>query len=222
MIKLAAEVGVDYVKFQSFRARDLNKNYPDYENAYKNYLALELDDWTHMRIIKWCKDYGVKPLFTAFTLERAEFLHDIGMKIVKIGSAEASDEKLFNMCIKMFDEVIVSMGMVSKTSALGYFSHYFTADRLYCLSRYPAPYEDIDFEMIELLNGFSDHTADLRASKKAIEMGVKYVERHFTLSRDLPGKDHLFSSTADEFRELVEYRNYLESIPRYKARWTNA
>ena len=54
MIKLAAEAGVDYIKFQSFRAEDLNKNYPNYEEMYAKYKDLELSIQDHKIIMSLC------------------------------------------------------------------------------------------------------------------------------------------------------------------------
>ena len=90
---------------------------------------------------------------------------------------------------------------------------------LYCISKYPTEYEDIDFDKMQLFDGFSDHTVDLKASKKAIELGVEYIERHFTLGKFLPGKDHFLSSTPDEFKELAKHRNYISNCQTYKRRW---
>ena len=89
----------------------------------------------------------------------------------------------------------------------------------YCISKYPTAYDEIDWDKVVMFDGFSDHTANIDASLKAINLGVEFIERHFTLGKDLPGKDHKISSTVDEFQKLVSERDYVASIQKYKSRW---
>lgn len=215
-IRLAAEAGVDYIKFQSFEADKLNKNWPDFENSYQYYKSLELSECDHAFIISKCKEYGIRPLFTAFTLGQAKMLHSFGLPVVKIASPDAENESLIQYCTENFGNVIISCGMVSERRAHELLK-YHTA--LYCVSRYPCPKEDIDYEKMALFDGFSDHTIGITAAKKAVDMGMGYVERHYTLGKYLPGNDHKFSSTPDEFKELIDYRNYKAKINLYKERW---
>jgi sialic acid synthase SpsE len=90
---------------------------------------------------------------------------------------------------------------------------------LYCISKYPTMNEDVDFERMLYYDGFSDHTQGIEASKKAIDNDVSIIERHFTLGKYLPGRDHFLSSTPDEFKELVDYKNYKNKIKQFKTRW---
>ena len=51
-------------------------------------------------------------------------------------------------------------------------------------------------------SGFSDHSLD-GSSCSCCCLGACIVEKHFTSNRNLPGPDQWFSSTPDEFSELV-------------------
>jgi len=217
-IKLLAEAGVDYIKWQSFNAEKLNPAWPDYEKSKEYYRSVELSPSDHTFIISKCKEYGMKPLFTAFSLDKAKMLKELGINIVKIASPDADNEPLMQYCTENFSNMLVSCGMVSNRKAHEIIK-YHTA--FYCVSRYPCPKNEIDFDKMALFDGFSDHTADIECAKKAIDMGMEYIERHFTLGKDLPGNDHKFSSTVSEFKELVDYRNYKAKIPLYKGRWSN-
>lgn len=218
-IRRLAEIKVDYIKFQTFTADKLNKNYPDYEKMYKYYKSVELSIETHLLILEMCNKYGIKPLFTAFGIEEALMLLSIGMDKVKIASPDANNVELLDYCKIHFDETIISCGMISPEQYNFLRKKYTYAKFLYCVSKYPTDYEDIDFDKMIFYDGFSDHTIDIRASIKAIGLGVEYVERHFTLGKDLPGKDHKISSTVDEFAKLVAERDYVASIQKYKSRW---
>ena len=52
--------------------------------------------------------------------------------------------------------------------------------------------------------GFSDHTNGTTAAVGATILGACWIEKHFTLSKDLPGPDHWFSMDPPELRVLVD------------------
>jgi sialic acid synthase SpsE len=218
-IKRLAEIGVDYVKFQTFNADKLNKNYPDYDKMYKYYKSVELSRDDHLFIVHNCSKYGIKPLFTAFDIGSALILYNIGCKEVKIASPDADNWDLLDFCDRHFPHMFISCGMISPNNQSKLRSMYKQHSFLYCVSKYPTAFNDIDFDRMVLFDGFSDHTEDIRASLKAISLGMPIIERHFTLGKDLPGKDHKISSTVDEFKELVAERDYVASIEKYKNRW---
>jgi N-acetylneuraminate synthase/N,N'-diacetyllegionaminate synthase len=81
---------------------------------------------------------------------------------------------------------------------------------LHCTSSYPTPAEDVNLARISTLReafnvevGFSDHTNGTTAAIGATILGARWIEKHFTLSKDLPGPDHWFSMDATELRQLV-------------------
>jgi N,N'-diacetyllegionaminate synthase len=219
-IKQASLAGVDIIKFQSFNADNLNKNWPDYQKSYEYYKSVELSREDHFFIIDKCKEYGIEPLFTAFDLDSANLLHTIGQKKVKIASPDADNWELLETCDRLFDVMFISCGMISNTNLRRLREMYKRHTLFYCVSKYPTAYDDIDFDKMVLFDGFSDHTEDINAAKKAIEMGIQYIERHFTLGKYLPGKDHKISSTPDEFRKLVEHRDYIKKCKQFKTRWS--
>ena len=51
--------------------------------------------------------------------------------------------------------------------------------------------------------GLSDHTLDDVAAVAAIALGASVIEKHLTVSRDLPGPDHAASLEPAEFAEMV-------------------
>jgi N,N'-diacetyllegionaminate synthase len=218
MVYQASLTGVDIIKFQTFKADKLNKNWPDYNTAYEYYKNLELSEDDHKFIIGMCAKYKIKGLFTAFDIECADISRRLWQDEVKIASPDAENMELIRYCSEKFNTVYVSTGMCD-LSHIRTLKRFDNVKLFYCISQYPARYEDINFELMQHYDGFSDHTPDIRAAKKAIDQRVPLIERHFTLGKFLPGKDHRFSSTPDEFKELCEYRNYKSKIPLYKERW---
>jgi N,N'-diacetyllegionaminate synthase len=218
-IKRLAEIGVDYVKFQTFNADKLNKDYPDYEKMHKYYKTVELSRDDHLFIMQTCSKYGIKPLFTAFDAESAYMIYGCGIDEVKIASPDADNWDLLEACNKLYNHMFISCGMISHTNLSRLRRMYPEHTYLYCISKYPTSFDEIDWGKVVMFDGFSDHTMTIDASLKAINLGVGIVERHFTLGKDLPGKDHKISSTVDEFQKLVAERDYVASIQKYKSRW---
>ena len=220
MIEDAKECGADYVKFQALDAEELNKEWPDYETNFLYYRANQLKPWMYDHIIGKCKIVGIKPLFTAFSIKMAEMLANLGQKEVKIASPDADNWRLVLYCLNTFDRCFISTGMIGRNKLVT-LKKYLRKDDvlLYCVSKYPTPDKDIDFDKMALFDGFSDHTADIECAKKAIDMGVEWIERHFTLGKYLPGRDHMLSSTPDEVKELCDYRNYVAKCKLFKTRW---
>jgi sialic acid synthase SpsE len=52
--------------------------------------------------------------------------------------------------------------------------------------------------------GLSDHTLGTTVPVAAVSLGAAIVEKHFTLSRSVPGPDSQFSLEPPEFKQLVD------------------
>jgi N-acetylneuraminate synthase len=52
--------------------------------------------------------------------------------------------------------------------------------------------------------GLSDHTLGIAVPVAAVAVGACIVEKHFTLSRDIPSPDSAFSLEPPEFKAMVE------------------
>jgi len=244
MIKSAAEIGIDIIKFQSFKAEKLNPDWPDYQKSYEYYKNVELSEDDHVFIMEKCQEYGIEPLFTAFHLESAEYLRSIGMKSVKIASPDANNWLLIAYCLSHFDRVLISTGLHNYDEIAELVNrvtdYWEKVTLLHCVSLYPTPLEKVNlFHMAALMKtfpsvGFSDHSLGTEAAKIAMCLGTACIEKHFTLDRDLPGKDHKMSATLQEFKELIEWRDTIQKVMycpdkdidaenrKYKRRWINA
>jgi len=82
---------------------------------------------------------------------------------------------------------------------------------LKCTSAYPAPPEEINLRTIPHLAeafgvpvGLSDHTLGIAVPVAAVALEACIVEKHFTLSRDIPGPDSAFSLEPHEFKAMVK------------------
>ena len=82
---------------------------------------------------------------------------------------------------------------------------------LHCVSSYPCSFEIVnlprlyDLEEIHKV-GFSDHTEGIEASVIALSsFNLRYIEKHFTIDNDLPGRDNKFAILPDKLKRLKEY-----------------
>jgi N-acetylneuraminate synthase/N,N'-diacetyllegionaminate synthase len=89
---------------------------------------------------------------------------------------------------------------------------------LHCTSSYPTPAEDVNLRALETLAarfdcpvGLSDHSVGIVAAIGSVALGGCFVEKHFTLDKELPGPDHRFSADPEEIRELVRGIRTLEA-----------
>lgn len=82
---------------------------------------------------------------------------------------------------------------------------------LHCTTEYPAPLEDVNLRAMETLAvefglpvGYSDHTPGTAVPVAAAALGACVIEKHFTISRDLPGPDQRASLEPSELKSMIE------------------
>ena len=82
---------------------------------------------------------------------------------------------------------------------------------LHCTTEYPAPRHQVNLRAMTTLKntfgiscGYSDHTEGHAVSLAAVALGATFIEKHFTLSRTMPGPDHQASVEPPELKALVE------------------
>lgn len=81
---------------------------------------------------------------------------------------------------------------------------------LQCTTSYPAALDDINLRAMDTLRetfhlpvGLSDHSTGIVAAMAAVARGASVIEKHFTLSRDLPGPDHAASLEPQELKHMI-------------------
>jgi N-acetylneuraminate synthase len=83
---------------------------------------------------------------------------------------------------------------------------------LQCTSKYPAPLEALNLNVIPILKqrynvpvGLSDHSMDpIIGPLVAAGLGATIIEKHFTLDRNLPGPDHPFALIPSELELMIK------------------
>ena len=156
-------------------------------------------------------------LFSApFDPTAVEFLDDMGVPAFKVASFEIVDVPLIELMASKGKPIIMSTGMAT----LAEIEQAVRAARgagaeqimlLKCTSSYPAPPEEMNLVSISHLSqtfslpaGLSDHTLGIAVPLAGVALGAALVEKHFTLSRSVPGPDSAFSLEPDELQAMVE------------------
>jgi N,N'-diacetyllegionaminate synthase len=238
LIDVAAEAGVDYVKFQTFkadktvtrkatRATYQDSNTKNKDSQYEMLKKLELSENMHRELIEYCELKRVKFLSTGFDLESLEFLHKLGIPLFKIPSGEITNLPYLRKIASFKKPVVMSTGMADMQEVNEAFQVLLSEGLIkeditiiHCNTEYPTPMEDVNLkamnsigEELEVEIGYSDHTLGIEVPIAAVALGAKVIEKHFTLNRNLPGPDHRASLEPDELKLMVEaIRNIEKAI----------
>lgn len=229
LIDAAVLAGVDYVKFQTFKAEKLvtksakraeyqDKNTEDGDSQFEMLKKLELSAENHYLLMDYCNKKGIKFLSTGFDLESLEFLHQIGIKLAKIPSGEITNYPYLKKMAQLFSEVILSTGMATiqeiKEAIKVLTKNGVSAEKiviLHCNTEYPTPMEDVNLKaMLHIKEefgvnvGYSDHTLGIEVPIAAVALGATVIEKHFTLDKNLPGPDHKASLEPNELKAMVD------------------
>lgn len=230
LIYEAKKAGADAVKFQSFVPKELVAKSASKANYQKendgegtqlemlNKLALTQDEY--LELVRYAKELDICIFSTAFDMESLEFLQSIGQNIWKIPSGEITNLPLLEKISQIKCEnkkIILSTGMSTIPEikfAMNILNNSidtrFTV--LHCNTQYPTLPDDMNLRAVEDLRsisdnwsvGLSDHSEGIVASLVSVGIGISFLEKHFTLDKNMPGPDHKASITPDELKLLCD------------------
>lgn len=186
-------------------------------------IHLPLTDYAGLKAL--CDEEGIGFMSTPFDLVSIDLLAELGQDYFKIPSGEITNLPYLRKIAAIGIPVILSCGMSTLDEIedailvlTGNHPDYPSESKLtrdditvlHCNTQYPTPYQDVNLlamrEIADKLNvktGYSDHTQGIEVSIAAAALGAVVVEKHFTLSRFLPGPDHKASLEPAELREMV-------------------
>lgn len=208
LIDVAADCNCDVIKPQwtsSAERMCARRQAPDYLADYRKlqyplHWHAELRDHAHRRGLKYgCSIYipGDAALVAPF------------VDYLKISSFEAEDMALVRetwhaVSTTPQSGLIVSLGM--NASSISIRRIVGPTRLLHCVSAYPAPIETLNLRAIadNDLDGFSDHSRDVRVGAWAVCAGAEIIETHYRLDdTDPANKDYAVSFTPAELKEYI-------------------
>ncbi len=238
LIDVAADAGANIIKFQTFDAKALTNKFAskaNYQqkttNTTKSQLemlqTLELPHAWHQKLIAQCKSRNITFLSTPFDFPSINFLASLDMKIWKIPSGEITNLPYLREIGKRGEEVILSTGMSTLeevATALQILEACGTIHKnisiLHCTTEYPAPYDEINLRAMQTLRkafpyckgiGYSDHSRGIEISLAAVALGAIFVDKHFTLDKNLEGPYHKASLDPHELKQMVQSIRNIEN-----------
>lgn len=229
LVDKAVEAGVDYIKFQTFKASKLvTKSAKQAEYQQRNigkegdsqYLMLkklELSKADHEELIAYCKDRGISFFSTAFDFDSIEYLHSLNLGVWKIPSGEVTNYPFLKRVAQYNEKTILSTGMCDmedvRAAVNVLYRNGLSKENLillHCNTEYPTPFEDVNLKAMDTLRsefgvevGYSDHTKGIEVPIAAVALGATVIEKHFTLDRNMEGPDHKASLEPDELKAMV-------------------
>lgn len=226
MVRVAKDCGADAIKFQTFKAENLNtKTAPksryhiETTGSRQSWFDLlksqELDKRAHEILIKYSKELGIMFLSTPYDEESADLLDELDVPIFKVASTDANNTPFLKYISRKKRPIILSTGMCTLEEVKRSVDCIRSQEiedliLMHCTSNYPAKIEDSNLlvlkalrERFDVLVGYSDHTPGYINPIAAVAAGAVVFEKHFTLDKKLPGPDHRSSLDPDELRRLV-------------------
>ena len=214
MIIAAQESGADIAKFQYWNPGKLKPGPWDTDGRLEIYKAAALDDDKMLLLIDYCEQSGIEFLVSAFNASDAKFVSDLGVRKLKIPSHEVANVSLHEFAANSFDEVYVSLGAGSTSEVEKACEIYNAVEGLswigmHCVSSYPCLPDQANLPRLTYLSsfcqklGYSDHTSDVVTPALSVAFGACAVEKHFTIDKQLPGRDNKFALDPPEFSAMV-------------------
>ena len=229
LVDKAVEAGVDYIKFQTFKASKLvtkSARQAEYqqrnighqgESQYQMLKKLELSPAEHEVLIDYCQQKEIKFFSTAFDFDSIEYLHSLNLGLWKIPSGEVTNYPFLKRVASYNEPTILSTGMCDmedvRAVVEALYKNGLSKENLillHCNTEYPTPFEDVNLKAMDALRkefgvevGYSDHTKGIEVPIAAVALGATVIEKHFTLDRNMEGPDHKASLEPDELKAMV-------------------
>lgn len=196
LIEEAKKCGADAVKFQAYCIDKIKK---PWQSRYFELGVAQLLKEDVKELKEYADKVGIEFMASAFDEERVGWLEEIGVRRHKIASRSIYDQKLIKAMEKTGKPIIASLGQWDKKE----FPKIKNAQFLYCVAEYPAYIKELP--SFDKYDGFSDHTIDCYWAREAIKRGAKIIEKHFTLSKTLPGFNQKGSAEPYAMKDLVTF-----------------
>lgn len=227
LVDVAVDAGCDAVKFQTFKPEKVCSPFAPKANYQLRTTAaeesqlemgkkLELPFEAFRDLYHDCMDKGIIFLSTPFDYDSADFLAHLPVPAFKIPSGEITNLFFLEHIARKGRPLIVSTGMATlEEVAIAVETIRATGTQqmvlLQCVSNYPADPSNMNLRAMRTMEdafgvgvGLSDHTVGTEIAFAAVAMGACVIEKHFTLSKELPGPDHRASLEPQDLVKLVK------------------
>jgi len=217
---LAIASGSDYVKFQIYTGDGLVSpvESPDRNQHFKRF---ELTQEQHLALAKRCQDAGVGYCASVWDKASLDWIDHV-LDFYKVGSGDLTAWPLLQVMAERGKPIALSTGLADLQEVKDTVAFIQEINPVYkqrsqmvllqCTAMYPIEDDSANISVMDTLQretglevGYSDHTKGSLALLVAAARGARFLEYHFTDSRD--GKvfrDHQVSLTCQEVQALKQ------------------
>ncbi|MGD9079177.1 MAG: N-acetylneuraminate synthase family protein [Desulfobacterales bacterium] len=235
LVDVAAEAGVDAVKFQFFDppnvttsetglAKYQREQLGNSENQIEMLKKLALTESEIARLKTHAEEKGLIFMCTSHSgVNEYKILDRMGVVAHKVGSGDLLNLPVLKYLAGTGKPIILGTGMATLDEVKAAY-RFFVREGcqqtifLHCTTEYPCPFDRINMNaltrMIKELDcpvGYSDHSLGTEAPIMAVTLGACVLEKHFTIDRTLPGPDHEASILPDELERMVRQIRNVEA-----------
>ena len=225
LIKTAAELGVDAVKFQMLNSGELlgdqsvEYTYPTLtggkvtENMYKMFLKLEFSDDEWMEIRKKCDQNGIGLIVTCHVESAVDRVNKLNLPVNKICTWSLSHYRMIAALAKNGKPLIIDTGTIDTHELSDLATFYKNAgggEIIILYDFHTSDPREMNFAAIRELadSGFKiGYTPQGRRDwldYMAIGLGAEFVEKRLTLSRDIPENGHWKAHDPRDFEGWIK------------------
>lgn len=220
MISSAALNGANIAKFQTWSESDLISGPWDNDGRREIYKKAELSEKDHFELKNECENSGVEFLTSVFNVKHIKFLQTLNMNLIKIPSHEIYNTDLIEHAGSKFNFVLLSVGACTYQELIRAVE-LVPKEKLilmHCVSSYPLAPENVNLPKIDKLKtlsnilGYSGHLTGIEDAIAAICKGATFIEKHFTIDQNLPGRDNKNAILPKDLKNLSEFRDIFDKM----------
>ncbi len=245
MIIQAAKSGADICKFQTWSETNLKPGQWDNDGRRDVYKKAQLSEQDHYFLKDVCIENKVDFLTSIFNHKDINFLKELNSSMIKIPSHEIYNKSLIKDCIASFDLTLISTG-ASKQNEIETLKNDLDISKcvfMHCVSSYPCPADKVNLPRLKYMKkftekiGYSGHFDGIDDAIAAISHDAVYIEKHFTIDKNLEGRDNKFALLPEDMKKISDFRyNYQnmlmdrgidlqesekDTYNNYRGRWSN-
>ncbi len=225
----AAESGADAVKFQMYKPDKLVSKVED-EQRNRHFSKFSLTDEQYVGLARLAQEKGIIFMCSVWDLASLELL-DSYIPIHKVGSGDLTNYPMLEALAKTGKPLLIATAMATLEEIRQTVDYIDKVNPdvikkgklviMQCVAMYGSPrdefanlavLENLKREFPNIVIGYSDHTEGILAAQYAAAMGARVLELHFTDDKSRDFRDHHFSVTREEMKELVGNLGRLASM----------
>ena len=230
-IDLAADLGVDAIKFQTHIAQAESTHDEQFRIAFSKEDKTRYDYWQRIEFNQeqWCglvdhaKDRDLAFGTSCFSIAAVEMIAPLGIDFWKIGSGEVMSTQMIDLMAQTRTPLLLSAGLATEAelkTAVGIVRSRGTKVGVFqCTSKYPTRYDEIGLNRLPELRldfgcpvGLSDHSGEVWPSVAAIAQGAEMIEFHLAFHKGQFGPDTAASLVPEQVSDLVAARDAIAQI----------